>query len=552
MKRAAWLAAASLSAGSGTLLAGLGLIGTAGYLISRAAERPPILDLVLLFVAVRCFGLTRPVLRYLERLASHDLMFRILKTVRGWFVGALLPLSHGQLMAFRSGDLLSRMAADVDALQESYLRVGAPALVAIAVSTALTAGLALLDLRLASWVLGLLLAYGIGWSWFAYRQSRASGNRRNDTRRTFSADLVATMQARDDVLACGFEDRAARRFAGLQHHLDALDTREGRRLALHAAAGVAFMLLASWAVLVICLDAVYKGHMPAVWIAPLVLVTIASFEAVEGLPAAWQSAVQTRDSGRRVLEIMRTRPAVVEAHAPRLIHQGAPSIHLHRVTFNYPGGATVLRGVSCEIAAGEHLAVVGDTGAGKSTLLALLMRSWDPTDGAVYISGTDLREAALDQFRTQLAVLPQHVHVFNDTLRENVRLGRRAATDTEVRRAVSRAGLGRFLSRAECGLDTRLGEHGVRMSAGERQRLSLARALLTDATLVLADEPTANLDAASERAFFATLHEWARGRTLVVVSHRQAALRSADRVLALRHAQLLAVGETTGSEGARR
>jgi thiol reductant ABC exporter CydC subunit len=533
MTRAAWLAAASLTAGSGAMLAGVGLIATAGYLIARAAERPPILDLMLIIVTVRAFGLTRPVLRYAERLASHDLMFRMLKTVRGWFVGALLPLSRGQLTAYRTGDLLSRMAADVEALQESYLRVIAPGVVAVVVSAITTTGFALVDIRLAAVVFSLLVAYGAGWSWLAYRQSHTMAARRNQLRRALSADLVAMIQASDDILTCGFESRAQERLAAAQRQLDTVDARDGRMLGVHAAAATAFTLAAMWGVLVLAHAAAAKGQLAPILMAPLVLAAIASFESVEGLPAAWQSAAQTRDSGRRVLEIVRTPPAVTEAPHPEPLGDAAPTLSLEHVTFGYDRHAPILDDVTLQIDGGQHVAIVGPTGVGKSTLLALLLRDWDPDDGVIRINGIDLRLVDLDGLRARTAVLPQQVHVFNDTLRNNVRIARRGATDDEVKQALTQAGLGAFVLRAADGLETRLGEHGARMSAGERQRLGLARVLLTKATLVLADEPTANLDATCEHDVLRALHQWAVGRTLVVVSHRPAARAFADRVVTL-------------------
>jgi ATP-binding cassette subfamily C protein CydC len=311
-----------------------------------------------------------------------------------------------------------------------------------------------------------------------------------------------------------------------------MEHRDGRTLALHAAAGTVATLTAAWCVLVLTLEDVTTGQLAPVWIAPLMLATIAAFDCVEGLPAAWQFAGQTRDSAQRVLEIARTAPALSQPACALHMDATAPALVFDEVSFGY-GVSRVLDAVSFHIQPGEHVAVVGATGAGKSTLLALLMRGWDPSSGTVRMNRADVRDFDLRDLRAHTAVLPQHVHVFNETLRDNVRLARPQATDDELLAVLARAGLADFVAHAPRGLDTRLGEQGTRMSAGERQRLGLARLLLTDATLVLADEPTANLDARSERALLVTLCEWARGRTLVLVSHRRAALAHAERVFTL-------------------
>jgi ATP-binding cassette subfamily C protein CydC len=540
MKRVTWLAVGGLTAGSGALLAGVGLIATAGWLIARAAERPPILDLMLLFVAVRLFGITRPTLRYLERLASHDVTFRVLKTVRGWFMGALLPLSSGQLAAFRSGDLLSRMAADVDALQDSYLRVLAPALVALTVSAVVVTGFAWIDMTIAATLFFSLVCYGVGWSWLAYRQAGIIGAGRNEARRSLSADLVSVIQGIDDVLTCGYERRALERFTVLQRQMAEQELRDSRLLALHAAGGVLLTMLAACAVLALSVSAVGSGQLTTLAIAPLVLATIAAFEAVEGLPAAWQSGALTKDAARRVLEVVRMTPAIIEVPAPLPFPRHAPRLEFERVTFAYQHAPPTLRDVSFHIGAAEHVAVAGPTGAGKTTLLSLVMRGWDPSQGLIRLDGVDLRGFDLDDLRAHTAVLPQHVHVFNDTLRENVRLGCRHASDEHVREVLCRARLESFLARAGRGLDTVLGEYGARMSAGERQRLSLARVLLMDPVLVTADEPTAQLDMRHERDFLDTLVTWAQHRTLVIASHRRAVLAIGSRVLRVAHGGVVA------------
>jgi thiol reductant ABC exporter CydC subunit len=539
MTRGAWLAIGSIAAGSGAMLAGIGLMASSGYLISRAAERPPIVDLMLIFVAVRFFGLARPALRYAERIASHELTFRLLKVVRTWFAGALLPLSAGQLAQYRSGDLLSRLASDVDALQESYLRVIAPALVAVIVAMVTAAGLAFADVRIAAIVTVMLIVFGVAYSWLAYRQARDMGARRNAIRRDFSADLVAVVQGIDDVLTSGGEERLLARLGEHQRRLDALESRDARALAVHASVGVLIMLVGAWIVLFVSVRGAAAGAISPIWIAPWLLVGIAAFECVEGLPAAWQSAGQIRDSAQRVLDVIRTPPAVAECGRPVPLGAMAPGIELARVTFGY-AHTSVLRDVSLRIHPGEHVAVIGATGAGKSTFLALLARAWDPVAGAVCFDGVDLRLVDLEDLRAHTAWLPQHVHVFNDTLRENVRLPAANATDDEIIDVLSWAGLGPFLDRAPQGLGTVLGEQGTRMSAGERQRLGLARIFLTNATLVLADEPTANLDPRSERNLLETLSAWARHRTLVLVSHRPAARRYVNRVLRLERGTIAA------------
>ena len=547
--RVALLAGLSVLAGAATVLAGVGLMATSGFLVSRAAERPPILDLMVLFTAVRFFGLARPALRYAERLISHDLTFRILVVVRRWFVGALLPLSQGQLAGFRAGDLLSRLASDVETLQEAWLRVAAPAAVAVVTTLVVVSTLAWIDLPLGLAVGALMLFNGLVWTWVAQRLASGLGDRQNLHRRALSADFVMVTQGLEDILAFGHERRAMGRIAAHQRKLDAVEDQYGRRQALHSAAGAIVTNLAFVAALLATLAATDAGQLAPVWIAAIGLAVIASFEAIEGLPAAWQFAARTAESAERVHDVIATPPAVTEASFPvTLALASAPSLELRDVTFGY-GGRTVLENVSLRCIPGEHVLVTGATGSGKSTLLSLAMRAWDPTAGQVTLNGVDLRDLRLADLRRAIAVLPQQIHVFNTTLRENVRLARPSASDIEVLEALRRAQLTQFVESVPQGLDALLGEFGTAMSAGERQRLGFARLLLTDAPVVLADEPTANLDVECERAVLDELCAWAEGRTMILVSHRPIARVAVDRALGIHKGSFVPDGGATEPGG---
>ena len=537
--RAIWLRGlGGLAAGTGAIVMGAGLMATSGYLLSRAALRPPIAELVVVFVAVRFFGLARPALRYVERLASHDATFRLLTSIRGWFVRTLLPLSRGQLRSFRSGDLLSRLCSDVDVLQEAWLRIGAPAVVAIAVSSLAVAALAVLQPALAVAV-GVLLAFdGLVWSFVASRLDRGLGERRNEERRALAADLVALLQGLPDILAFGYEQTAQARLLARQQRLDAVDRRYAWRLAVHAAVGTFLTYSAFAASLAFAIHAARRGELPIAWIAAIALAVIAAFEAVDALPAAWQYAAQTRESAHRVAEVGAVEPAIRPPRTPaRMARTAKPSIMLDRVTFAH-GRQVILDDVTLQVEPGERLGIRGATGSGKSTLLDLVTRAWDPGRGHVRLNGLDLRDVSFSDLRTTVACMPQQIHVFNTTLRDNVRLARAGASDAEVLDALNAAQLHDFLDALPEGLDTVLGERGARMSAGEQRRLGFARILLTNAPVVLFDEPTEHLDGATEHRLLHELDRWCSGKTVLMVSHREAPLAYVDRTVVIHEGRL--------------
>jgi ATP-binding cassette, subfamily C, bacterial CydC len=545
--RALWpsaLALAAVAAAIGAALSAVGLMAAAGYLVSRAASRPPILDLALVFVAVRFFGLARPALRYAERIVAHDVTLRLLQRVRRWFCDALVTLAPPQLLAWRSGDLLARLAGDVDTLQDAFIRLAAPTIVAIVVSAVTAAALVTFDRLLAGLFVLVVVANGIVWPLCVVRATRGAGRARNAERAALGADLVTLFQGLDDAIAFGQEDAQRARLASRQETLDRLDRRFGLIEAWHATMGVAWSGLGAGAVLLVLAQRVHADRLDGVWVAALTLAVLAALEAVDGLPQAWQAREQIADAARRVFEVVDAPPARVECSTPehRPPSTSAPSVRMDGVSFSYGshGDVAALEEVAFDVSPGEHVAIVGPSGSGKSTLLGLLCRVMDPTGGRILLDEYDLSSLALDDLRRSLALVPQQVHVFDDSLRENVRLARPDASDEEVRRVLSVVRLGALAEQR--GLDARPGEAGARLSAGERQRLGIARVLLTDAPLVLVDEPTAHLDAETEREVLAAIRTWSAGRTLLLASHRLSCVHRFDRLLVLDAGRVVASG----------
>jgi thiol reductant ABC exporter CydC subunit len=525
----------ALSIALGALAVGFGvaLMTTAGYLISRAAERPPILALTTVIVAVRFFALARPLARYLERLVSHDLALRALGRVRARAYERIEPLAPAELDAFRRGDLVRRLVADVDALQGLYLRALAPALVGLLVAVACVIAAALV-LPWAGVILaaGLLLA-GAAVSVLAGVAGRAAGSRQAVARGELTADLVELLRGAPELVAFGREDDAVARIREADHEL----TRLGRRDALVAGlADAAFVLvvgLTTASVLASAVSAHAAGHLDRVLIAALALLALSSFDAVLPLSGAARELPGTLASGRRVLALMRREPDVVDPPAPAPAPRVAPVVALEGVAARYPGGPTVLEGFELRLEPGRHVALVGPSGAGKTTVVNLLLRFLDPVDGRVTIDGTDVRSLAQADVRRTFALAGQDAHVFDSSIRENLRLARPDATDDELDDALERACLRDWVGSLPAGLDTLVGEEGAELSGGQRQRLVIARALLSEAPVLLLDEPTSHLDPETAEALVRDVLVAARDRAVLLVTHRPEGLDLVDDVVAL-------------------
>jgi ATP-binding cassette, subfamily C, bacterial CydC len=526
--------ALSVGLGAATVLCGVGLMATAGYLISRAAERPAVLSLTVAIVCVRLFGLTRPLARYFERFASHDLALRVLGRARVRVYERIEPLAPAQVEGYRRGDLLSRLVADVDSLQNLHLRGTGPRLVALVVS-AVSVGVTAAFLPVAAIVLALgLVIGGVAVPATAGLLGRRSGALEATARGELTAELVETVRGAPELAVYGREDERLERLAAADSAL----VRLARRGALADGAGDALMLLVTGAtvagVLAVSVAAHAAGALDRVLIAMLALLALASFEAVQPLSQAARELAETLAAGQRLLELMERRPAVTDPTEPYPLPAEPFSVALEGVRARYaPGDPPALDGADLRLEPGRRVALVGPSGAGKTTIVNLLVRFLDPERGRVTLGGRDLREYRQEDVRRAIAIAGQDSHLFSTTIRDNVRLGRIDATDDEIEDALRRARILDWVRSLPDGWDTLVGEEGRELSGGQRQRLVVARALLANAPVLVLDEPTAHLDAATAERLIGDVVDAASERSLLLITHRPEGLDRMDEVVAL-------------------
>ena len=519
--------------GSITIACGIGLMAAAGYLISRASQQPAILSLTVAIVGVRFFGLTRPIARYFERLASHDVAFRVLGRVRARVYQRVEPLAPTQLESYREGDLLSRLVSDVDALQYLPLRGVIPVLVAL-VSGTIAVGATAAFLPEAALVLAAGLVVGaVGVPLAAGSLSRRASSADATARGDLSAEVVELMAGGSELAVYGHErERLAR-----VREADRTFSRLALRAALADGAADGLRLIVTGAtvagVLAAAVAAHAGGRLDSVMIAALSLLALASFEAVQPLAQAAREMSASFAAGRRVLEVVDLEPRVRDPVRPAPAPSGRVSVALEKVSARYePNGPPALDGFSLRLEPGRHVALVGPSGAGKSTVTSLLLRFIDPEAGRVTIAGRDARDFRQEDVRQVIAVAGQESHLFSTSIRENVRLGRRA-DDEEIETALRRARLWDFVSGLPEGLDTLVGEQGRELSGGQRQRLVVARALLGDAPVLVLDEPTAHLDPATARSLIDDVLDAAGEAAVLLITHRREGISRMHEVVEL-------------------
>jgi ATP-binding cassette subfamily C protein CydC len=519
--------------GVATVAGNVGLLSTAAYVISAAALVSYISLLTIPIYLVRFFSVSRAFSRYLERLDSHDVTFRLLGEVRSWFYARLAPLAPAFLEGYRSGDLLSRLVDDVEELENLYLRAISPVLIAAVVSGLAFATLYPFNPVLALAVLAFLAAAGVGVPLLVWTLARGLGRRQLQLRSELYSRIVDGTQGMQDLLAFGREEEQRREIDGLNHKLGRTERRMASIAGLQDSLGDLLTNLAMLTVLALAIPLVATGEIRGVYLAFLALVALGVFEAATPLGTAFRTIGRTTAAGERLFEVSDSEPAIRNPKSPLPAPEHF-TLQFDNVNFRYEeDGPFSLEDVCFTLEPGRRVAVVGPSGSGKSTLAALILRFREPQRGEIRLGGRNLSEYAQEDVRRLVSAVPQRTHVFNDTLRNNLLLANPQASDAALELALERALISGFVERLPEGLDTYVGEQGTRLSGGERQRLAVARALLKDAPLLVLDEPTANLDTVTERELLASVWEAARDRSVLLITHRLVGMEEIDEILVL-------------------
>jgi ATP-binding cassette, subfamily C, bacterial CydC len=534
--RSRWkLLAASSALAAGAVLAGVGLLTTSGYLISRAAQRPDILALGVAIAAVRGLAIARAALRYGERLVSHDLAFRTLADLRGRFFHRLVPLVPGGLPGVGRADLLSRFVADVDRLQDLYLRAIGPVAVALVAGAASVLVAFLMAPAAAAVLAAGLLAGGVVVPWLTRAAARAAGRRQAADRAALTATIVEAAGGAAEIAMAGREQDWIERADGEGARLARIQRRDALAAGLAGGLTTAVTGLTATGVALVAIPAVRGDELAGVLLAAVILLSMAAFEAVRPLAAAAASIDACAAAATRIEGALDAPAAVADPAAPvDLPADGA--LELRGVRFRYgERGPWLLDGADLRLVPGRAVALLGPSGAGKTTLAELLVRFRDPVAGDVALGGVDVRDAAQDDVRAAVCLGAQDAHLFAGTLAENLALARPGATEAELERALARVGLGPWLASLADGLATTVGEQGAKVSGGQRRRIAAARLLLSPARFLIADEPAAHLDAGGAAALMGELaHEARAGRGVLVIAHEAHGLECFEKVFTLR------------------
>ncbi|EML9985160.1 TPA: cysteine/glutathione ABC transporter ATP-binding protein/permease CydC [Citrobacter amalonaticus] len=543
-KRHKWMLTLGIVLAIITLLASIGLLTLSGWFLSASAVAGFAgiysFNYMLPAAGVRGAAITRTAGRYFERLVSHDATFRVLQHLRIHTFSKLLPLSPAGLARYRQGELLNRIVADVDTLDHLYLRVISPLVGAFVVIMVVTIGLSVLDVTLACTLGGVMLLTLFIMPPVFYRAGKTTGQNLTHLRGQYRQQLTSWLQGQAELTIFGASDRYRAQMEATELQWHEAQRRQSELTALSQALMLLIGAIAILLMLWMSAGGVGDNAQPGALIALFVFCALAAFEALAPVTGAFQHLGQVIASAMRITELTEQKPEVTfptdVSDVPDQV-----TLTLRDASFSYPEQAQkALDSLSLQVNPGEHIAILGRTGCGKSTLLQLLTRAWDPQQGEILLNGCSIATLNEATLRKTISVVPQRVHLFSATLRDNLLLAAPDASDDQLTDTLRRVGLEKLLD--DAGLNSWLGEGGRQLSGGELRRLAIARALLHDAPLMLLDEPTEGLDATTESQMLELLAEVMRDKTLLMVTHRLRGLARFDQIIVMDNGQIIEQG----------
>ena len=528
-----------------SLSASIGLLSLSGWFLAASF----LVGSTILFnffypsSGVRGLAIGRTISRYFERLVTHDATFRVLAELRISVFKKLIPLSPSGLNHFRNSELLNRLVADVDTLDTLYLNLLSPFISAIMVITFMAIGLSFVSALLAVIICSTLLALLFIFPAIFYRLGQKSGKKIIQARAEYRSQFIEWIQLNAEFLLFGLVPQMTQKLEKTEQTWLHSQSKESQLTGFSNAlltfingilVCVVFLLVTT------AIDASNADN-PEALVALVIFCVMASAEILMPIGIAFLHLGQLITAAERLNDLIEQRPLVEFNGSTRWqkIAENQPLVRFEKVTFNYPSNhQATLNGLSFEVNKGQKVAILGKTGSGKSTIFQLLNRHYDPTSGQILLANCNVADYPEATLRSHLVTLSQRVHIFSQTLRDNLLMGNSQATDEQLKLVLEQVELAYLLQEQD--LDLWLGEGGRPLSGGEQRRLGLARVLLSNAELVLLDEPTEGLDRETEQQILMLIFAHCQARTLLMITHRLQGLERFDRVYRIDNGQLLA------------
>ena len=533
-----WMLLASLM-GFLTVGSSIGLLMTSAYVIGKATLHPHIGELSIAIVGVRFFGISRGLLRYAERLFSHDVTFNLLAKFRVWFFESIEPLVPSKIGKFTSGDLLARVVSDVESLEHIFIRVISPPFIAFAIAVLVSVIFAFFNIVLVIAFLVPYLLAGIGVPFVTYKLSAKYGEKIILLRARLTEISLDGIEGKNELISFGKVEthtmefnRVNKSLIKLQHKMKLISGMNESLIGLS-------MNIAVITVFITAIPLVQNGLINGISLSVLTLGTMAAFEAVLPMPLALQYLNSSIKAGDRLFQITEK---VVEKKGTLNHKLKGESLELKDVSFSYRNNEEVLNEISIKIDSREKIAIIGGSGAGKSSIINLLLNFWKINSGSITIDNIDYDEILDEEIRAEYSVIPQKVFLFSDTVKGNLLIAKPDATDKELWNVLQKSELKEFVESLPNKLDTWIGNQGKQLSGGERKRIAIARAILKNSNIFICDEITADLDSLNEMNIVKTIHSVTKEKSLIYITHRLVDMDKFDSIYLIENGKIVSVG----------
>ena len=537
-----WEICLSVVLGIATISSGIGLLGTSAFLIASAALHPSIADLQVSIVGVRFFGISRAGFRYLERLVSHSVNLRVLSRLREWFYTQVEASPPAEMHTRKAGDLLNRVMGDLEILENFYVRVVSPVVVAVVVAAGVSFFIGAFDVRL-----GLILAAGLAINGIilpvvSILVTRPLAKKMLEMRSDLSSRTVEWLQGLEELQSSGAHSRWTEGILSKGREGGIWQTRISSLNGINSGLSLLLLNLTVLALLWIAIPLVTQGSINGVSLAVILLMGMASFESVANLPQAAVMLNSSLEAAKRLFEL-EEQPVVKFVYEPMPENWTPSRVEVKSLCFEYEAGDNFqLKDISFALLPGKKVALVGPSGSGKTSLVNLILQFWKPQEGRITLDQTESSRVDPYLVRSYFAVISQSTTLFSANLRENLLLADPHADDQKLLQVIKLAELEDWFHRLPQGLDTWLGDQGVRLSGGERQRVAIARALLQNRPYLLLDEPIENLDPSTANKIMTTLFKLFNERSIFFITHDFSWLNQVDEILLLQNGAILERG----------
>ncbi len=512
---------------------------TGAYIASAALFKMSTGKILYLFIPLIIFIIGKGLFAFLEMYECHLVSYGVIEKIRNLLYDSISKTAPQSTGKKRSGSITSVFVEDVEATEVFYAHTAGSYIIAFVCTVLYLTALSFLSFKISAAVFAACILVAAV-PYFFNPITKKIGEEIRDGLAEVNAEAVDTVQGLREILIFGKEKKYIEKVTADTLRLNKKEIRDGRFKGLHSLVINLITSAVLISTILLAHSEVIAGSLKPEMVSVVIIFSLFAFVPIMSVSVTAGAMNISNGAAKRILDILEEEPAVKDRvpYIPQNKSSVKGNIEFKDVKFSYETGTEVLHGVNFTVKAGESIALTGESGAGKSTIANLLMRFYEPDSGAIYIDGKNIKDIHQNSLRDIIAYVPQDVYLFNKTIKENISLACPDASDEEIKQAAKVAMADGFIKRLEQGYDTNVGERGVQLSGGEKQRIAIARAVLKNSPILLMDEAVSNLDSESEALFRQALNNIRKNKTIITIAHRPSTIKEADRVVKIENGKI--------------